>query len=528
MPINYGQGFKEGGGQMLIDSVTDAQGRNVYGTAGGDPYTFDPWTSLLPDTPEYAGLMRAGGDPREMMNTGSFFPQGGLTWDKANNAKYDPTYGYLLPKSVMDGKARAYADSGTMPGQQFDFMSTYGPAIFALPWAANLIGAAGAGAGAAGATGSTLPESYWSMLASNGTGGTAISGGGALGAADIAGLTQMGQAAGLTGSALSHFVSSGGAAAASGGGLSSVLSSLGNYFSGDGLSSALSSVGKFLSSPNGMNIAGQLFSGLMGANSSGAAANAQQNAANAANANTMSMYQQNRADMAPWRNVGEGALNSLATRMGVPGSTGVANSGDPQFGMLTKNFGMSDFQADPGYGFRMSEGLKALQNSAAARGSLMSGGTMKGLERFGQNLASDEYTNAFNRYTTQNNNLYNRLAGLSGTGQVQSQQMAAQGANAANTMGQNILGAGNAQAAGIMGRSNAMTGAIGQGMNFYNNNRLLDMLQGRNSGGGSSGGSYYDGYNDGPGYDYGYNDGSFFGGGSSGYIDPYSYGNNYG
>ena len=328
-------------------------------------------------------------------------------------------------------------------------------------------------------------------------------------------------------------------------------------------------------------VAGPVIGGLLGGDSSSNAAGAQQAAAANANATQLQMYNQNRADMEPWRRVGESSLNRLATLMGLQqntnpltadqlrtrmlpqfssqvderipvdfsgleegsplrgsafvnsqrnvvdeqglsaairaelAKTATTNSGDPQFGMLTKNFGMSDFQADPGYNFRLSEGLKALQNSAAARGSLMSGGTMKGLQRFGQNLASDEYTNAFNRYQSQNANLYNRLAGLSGTGQVQSQQMAAQGANAANTMGQNIIGAGNAQAAGIMGRSNAYSGAIGQGMNFYNQNRMLDMLRGGSGGG-------YDGYNDGPGYG-GYDDGSFGGGGYSLYGQEMGY-----
>lgn len=272
----------------------------------------------------------------------------------------------------------------------------------------------------------------------------------------------------------------GGAGALGGAG---AFAGAGGSAGGGGLSSILGSLGQYFSTPGGMNIAGSLISGLANAAGSSSAAQTQQNAANAANATTLGMYNQNRADMEPWRTTGVGALNRLATLMGIPGANGVTASGDPNFGSLTKKFGMSDFEADPGYNFRLSEGLKALQNSAAAKGSLMSGATMKGLERFGQNLASDEYTNAFNRYQSQNNNLYNRLAGISGTGQVQSQQMAAQGANAASSLGQNIIGAGNAAAAGRVGQTNAISGAIGQGMNFYNNNRLLDMLQGRNSGG---------------------------------------------
>jgi hypothetical protein len=69
----------------------------------------------------------------------------------------------------------------------------------------------------------------------------------------------------------------------------------------------------------------------------------------------------------------------------------------------TFQFRAEDLQADPGYGFRLSEGLKALERSAAARGGLLSGGTGKALTRYGQDMASQEFGNAFNRSLTQYN-----------------------------------------------------------------------------------------------------------------------------
>jgi hypothetical protein len=66
-------------------------------------------------------------------------------------------------------------------------------------------------------------------------------------------------------------------------------------------------------------------------------------------------------------------------------------------------FRAEDLQVDPGYGFRLSEGLKALERSAAARGGLLSGGTGKALTRYGQEMASQEFGNAFNRSLTQYN-----------------------------------------------------------------------------------------------------------------------------
>lgn len=63
--------------------------------------------------------------------------------------------------------------------------------------------------------------------------------------------------------------------------------------------------------------------------------------------------------------------------------------------------------SDPGYAFRLNQGLGALQNSAAARGVLNTGGTLKDIEDYGQSAASQEYQNAFNRdlgaYTTNAN-----------------------------------------------------------------------------------------------------------------------------
>lgn len=131
----------------------------------------------------------------------------------------------------------------------------------------------------------------------------------------------------------------------------------------------------------------------------------------------------------PWRQAGIGALNQL-----IPLS------------QQYQPFGMQQFQAEPGYGFRMSEGMKALERSAAARGGLLSGGTLKGLQRFGQDLASQEYQNAFNRYQAERQARLGPLQSLAGVGQTAVQQLGGY----AGQMGQNL---GNL----------AMTGAATQG-----------------------------------------------------------------
>ena len=80
------------------------------------------------------------------------------------------------------------------------------------------------------------------------------------------------------------------------------------------------------------------------------------------------------------------------------GFTGGDLSADPIYGGVSRDFSLSDFQTDPGYQFRMQQGMDALQNSAAARGGLMGGDTGRALAEYGQNFASNEFQNAFNRY----------------------------------------------------------------------------------------------------------------------------------
>jgi hypothetical protein len=119
-----------------------------------------------------------------------------------------------------------------------------------------------------------------------------------------------------------------------------------------------------------------------------------------------------------------------------------------------QSFGMDQFQADPGYQFRMSEGLKALERSASARGLLQSGGTLKDITRFGQDAASQEYQNAFQRYLTQREAAMEPYRYLTGIGQ------AAAAGQAAN-VGQGMTALGNIKSAGIMGQANAFTNTLG-------------------------------------------------------------------
>jgi len=202
---------------------------------------------------------------------------------------------------------------------------------------------------------------------------------------------------------------------------------------------------------------------LIGADASRSAANTQADAANNASAQQRYMFDQTAAMQKPWRDAGENALKYI--------TEGIAPGG-----RYMTNFGMDQFQADPGYGFRMAEGLKALDRQAAARGGLISGGALKGAQRYGQDMASQEYGNAFNRYQQETGNQFNRLAGVAGVGQTAVNQLGNFGQTAATQIGNNMMGAGNARASGYVGSANAIAGGLGQvGNNYMQNNMLRNM-----------------------------------------------------
>lgn len=180
------------------------------------------------------------------------------------------------------------------------------------------------------------------------------------------------------------------------------------------------------------------------------AAAAQTNAANQANQTQWDMYNQNRADQAPWRNAGGWAVGQLRDMLG-----------NGSF----HNFGSADFQTDPGYQFRLQQGQQALERSAAARGGALGGGTLKALTRYNSGMASDEYGRAFDRFNVNQANTFNRLSSLAGLGQTSANQVGQYGMNAANQIGANQIGIGNAQAAGQMAQANAWNQGFGGATN---------------------------------------------------------------
>ena len=199
-------------------------------------------------------------------------------------------------------------------------------------------------------------------------------------------------------------------------------------------------------------------SAVIGSASSRSAASTQAKSADHAAALQQQQFERQVELSEPWRKAGEQALNKL-----IPLTDYTA-------------FGMDQFQADPGYAFRLSEGMKGLERSAAARGGLLSGATLKGIQRYGQDMASQEYTNAFNRYQAERQARLGPLQSLAGVGQTATQQIGQAGQNYAANAGEAMMSGAAARASGYMGGANALSGALNTGLNFYQNQQMLNRM----------------------------------------------------
>jgi len=153
-------------------------------------------------------------------------------------------------------------------------------------------------------------------------------------------------------------------------------------------------------------------------------------------------------------------------------------------------FDYNAYQNDPGVAFRIKQGVDALDRSAAARGGLLSGNQLRGVTEFGQNLASQEYSNAFNRYQAERQARLNPLQSLTGMGQTTANTIGNMGQNMATNVGNDMQSGANARASGYIGGANALSGGLGQYLNYNQaqsnaafQNQLLNRFMPQNSGG---------------------------------------------
>lgn len=162
-------------------------------------------------------------------------------------------------------------------------------------------------------------------------------------------------------------------------------------------------------------------------------------------------YQENVQRQQPWLEAGQGALGKLNTLQPfqAPGAAGMSE--------------------DPGYQFRLAEGQKAMQNSAAARGNLAGGAALKAAERYGQGAASQEYQKVYARRSEEYQNQLNQLQGLAGVGQTTATNLGASGANTASSMGNTAQYGANQQGGALQNAAAARASGYVNSGNTWGN-----------------------------------------------------------
>jgi len=218
-------------------------------------------------------------------------------------------------------------------------------------------------------------------------------------------------------------------------------------------------------------------SGFLGSEAAGNAADVQAGAANRAADLQYKQYQENVARQKPFYDVGVNALPELVK----------ASKYTP--------FGMQQFQQDPGYGFRLKEGQQALDRQAAARGGLISGGALKAAQRYGQEMGSQEYTNAFNRYQLERQARLNPLQSLAGMSQTTANTLGTAGQQMASNVGEAQQNAAAARASGYVGQANALTGGLGTYLNYSQGQNMINSMRGGGGGGALGGPNNFDPFN---------------------------------
>lgn len=220
--------------------------------------------------------------------------------------------------------------------------------------------------------------------------------------------------------------------------------------------------------------AGNLLGAGLGAGASMGAANTQANAANQATQAQLAMFGQTQQNLQPWMGAGNVSLANLKGGLGLPSDTsGSMNWGAP----LVAPFSPGQYQQSPGFQFQQQQGNQAINANAAARGTYYAPATLQDLSKFQTGLLGNDYQQALQNYTGQQNSIFNKLSGLSSSGQNAAANLGTMGTNVGGQVGGNIIGAGNAQAAGQVGTANAISGGLSGAYNSYLMNQILGQSQ---------------------------------------------------
>lgn len=169
-------------------------------------------------------------------------------------------------------------------------------------------------------------------------------------------------------------------------------------------------------------------SAVVGSKAAKKAANAQVQSDAAAIAEQQRQFDITQKNLAPWYQAGGQAIGQ-------------------GYAMLQPGY---DYTASPGYQWRLGQGTAAIEGGAAARGHLLSGGTLKDLANYGQGLAANDY-----------NDQFNRLMAISGGGQQAATSLGGFGANAASNIGSLLAAQGQARASGYQNQAGAINTGLG-------------------------------------------------------------------
>lgn len=177
----------------------------------------------------------------------------------------------------------------------------------------------------------------------------------------------------------------------------------------------------------------------------------------------LQMYSQTREDLSPYREAGTATLTQQQNLLGLNGQAAADTA-------------MQTYQQSPGYQWQLSEGLRATDAGAAAKGMLRSGAALKAEQTYGQGLANTDFTN-----------YYNRLSALTTTGANAAAQQATSNTNTADSLSNISTGEGTQQSSIY---SNATSGLSSTINNLFNNKGFQSWLSGSGSNDGGSGGIY--------------------------------------
>jgi hypothetical protein len=432
--IRYGFAYKNGKIHFADGTSFDAKknkgGTYTYTGADGNPVTYSPTDEQNSYNKKYKAstsnqsfLDKATNAVKFELDHGQQILKG--VWDHPQQAIFgvDPL-GTKIGNAVTGDNAKPQVDQlGGARGDRYaDYTARTGNATgFAKPLqgAAHVIAAAFGAQGLGNAAGN-IAGRFGSAPTGNDLG--VFSNGGADGMGSVGG----GNAGRLASSGvIANGAGTGGTTAGALGSASGGLSSLGGGGAGSGANMGWG---------DWVNLAGQLYGAYSQGQGAKNASNAEQAGIQAGIGEQRREFDLARGDQMPWLEAGRNALGRL---------------NDP-----------NGYTASPDYNYVRNEALRGVEGSAAARGGLYSGNTMRALQDRAAGVASQDYGNWFNRQ-----------ASLAGVGQASAQSLGSLGQQNSTNVSNLLNQQGNARASGIEGQTNALTGGISDFLSWYNRRR---------------------------------------------------------